>query len=107
MDLFSSPIGRLAFLGRWILGFVLLMVADMALIVGGHRQSLILIALSSVLTILICIYLVLFCFFPRLTSIGLSRWFILVSLVPVANFVFLIFMFVCPAGWLIKKDKVV
>ena len=106
MDLFSSPIGRLAFLGRQILGFVLLTIGNMTLIVGGQRQSLILIVLSSVLIILVSIYIILFCIFPRLASIGLSRWFVLVSLVPVVNFLFLIFMFVCPAGWLIKHDKV-
>jgi len=79
----------------------------MILIFGNQHQNLILVLLSLILLIVVSLYIILFSIFPRFASIGLSRWFILVSLVPVANFAFLIFLFVCPAGWLIRKDEVV
>jgi hypothetical protein len=107
MDLFSSPIGRLAFLGRYILGFVLLVIGNMSLDIAAKNQNLIFICLSVVVMAAGTVYVAVFGILPRLVSVGLSRWFMLVFLVPVANILFLVFLFVCPAGWLVKRDEVV
>jgi len=106
MDLFSSPIGRLAFLGRHILGLILAILGWLILGVANQHQSLILMLLSLVPMLLGTGYFILFGIFPRLVSVGLSRWFTLVFFIPVANFLFFLFLLVCPAGWLIKHDKV-
>jgi hypothetical protein len=106
MDLFSSPIGRLAFLGRHILALIISMVGYMILIAGSQHQSLVLIVVALIPEAIACFYAFVFAYFPRLDSIGLSRWFVLVNLIPVVNFLFLIFLLVCPAGWLIKRDEV-
>ena len=50
--------------------------------------------------ILFCQYL-----FPRLNSIGLSRWLALVAFVPNLNMVFILFLLFCPIGAFVKKEK--
>ena len=85
---------------------VLAFISGLLLAVVDKHQSAILILLSQVPFWLGIVYFTLFGVFPRLASLGLSRWFTLVFLVPVANILFLIFLFLCPAGWLIRKDKV-
>lgn len=85
---------------------MLVVVGGMGLGVAAKNQNLIFIVLSDVVMMLGTAYVVVFGIFPRLASVGLSRWFILFFLVPVANFIFLLFLFLCPAGWLIKHDKV-
>ena len=107
MDLFSSPIGRLAFLGRHIIMLVLAFISGLLLtVVSDHQSGAILILLSQVPFWVGILYFTVFGVFPRLASIGLSRWFTLVFLVPVANIAFLIFLLFCPARWLIRKDEV-
>ena len=106
MSFFSSPIGRLAFLGRHILGFIIVMIGRMGFGMAAQNENWFFIILSEVVMLVGIFYYINFSIFPRLASIGLSRWCILVSLVPVVNFVFLLFMFFCPAGWLVKYDKV-
>ena len=75
-------------------------------VVSDHQSGAILILLSQIPFWLGIIYFTLFGIFPRLASIGLSRWFTLVFLVPIINLLFLLFLLFCPAGWLIKYDKV-
>ena len=78
----------------------------MGLATAAQNENLIFIGLSIVVMMAGTGYFALFGILPRLASIGLSRWYALVFLVPVANVFFLIFLFVCPAGWLIKSDQV-
>jgi hypothetical protein len=106
MDLFSSPIGRLAFLGRHVLSFILVVLGMMILVVADQDESVILMLLSCVPMLLGIGYYVLYAALPRLASIGLSGWFASVLLVPVANVLFYLFLLFCPAGWLIKHDEV-
>jgi len=106
MDLFSSPIGRLAFLGRHILFLVLAFISGLLFGVADLHESAILILLAVVPMLLGTVYFIVFGILPRLASVGLSRWFVLVLCVPVANGLFLLFLLFCPAEWLIKHDEV-
>jgi hypothetical protein len=106
MDLFSTPIGRLAFLGSHILGLILVVIARVILSIAIKNENLILILVSLVPLVLGIVYFIVFGIFPRLASVGLSRWFTLVFFVPVVNLLFLLFLFFCPAGWLITHNKV-
>jgi uncharacterized membrane protein YhaH (DUF805 family) len=106
MDLFSSPIGRLAFLGRHVLGLALVVIGRMGLIVAAERESLVFITLSAAVVMSGTAYFAIYGILPRLASIGLSRWYALVFLVPVVNFFFLLFLFFCQKGWLIKRAEV-
>lgn len=104
--LFSTPIGRLAFLGRYFLAVVLLAIGGLILGIANRNHNVFLMLLSGLLEISGFIYIIGFTMFPRLLSVGLSRWFVLVLLIPVVNLLFMIFLLLCPAGWLIKKDPV-
>jgi len=102
--LFSTPIGRLAFLGRYLLALVLFAIGGLILAIANHKHNVLFMLLSGVFEISGFIYIVGFTMFPRLVSVGLSRWFVLVLLIPVVNLLFVIFLLLCPAGWLMKKE---
>ena len=106
MDLFSSPIGRLAFLGRYALGLVLLAAGIAGLEVADESESMILMCLSVVVMVAATAYVTIFGFLPRLESVGLSGWFVVVFMIPVANFILLLFLFFCPAGLFANRDEV-
>jgi len=48
------------------------------------------------------IYLIRFTIFARLTSIGLSRWWILLLFVPIVNCVFFLYLLLCPGGRFVR-----
>jgi hypothetical protein len=106
MNIFSSPIGRLAFLGRYILAIVPLAVGGVVLGIGNQNQNVILMLLSLVLEVSGLIYIIGFTMFPRLVSVGMSKWFTLLLFVPIVNLFFVLFLLFCPAGKFIKNDKV-
>jgi hypothetical protein len=106
MSLFSSPIGRLEYLGRQIFGAVLFVIAWLLMALANRHESLVLVILALIPLFLTSFYIVVFAVFPRLESIGLSRWFTLVLFIPVAGILFHVFLQFCPAGWLMKNDKV-
>ena len=106
MNIFSSPIGRLAFLGRYILAIVPLAVGGVVLGIGNQSHNVILMLLSLVLELLGFVYIIGFTMFPRLVSVGMSKWFTLLLFVPFVNLLFVLFLLFCPAGKFIKNDKV-
>ena len=106
MNIFSSPIGRLAFLGRYILALVPLAVGGVVLGIGNQNQNVILMLLSLALEVSGLVYIIGFAMFPRLASVGMSKWFTLLLFVPFVNFLFVLFLSFCPAGKFIKNDKV-
>ncbi len=106
MNIFSSPIGRLAFLGRYILATVPLMVGGVIVGIGNQNQNVMLMLLSLVLEVFGLVYIIGFTMFPRLVSVGMSKWFTLLLFVPLVNLAFVLFLLFCPAGKFIKNDKV-
>jgi hypothetical protein len=105
VNLFSTPIGRLAFLARYFLaafvigvGAALLGFAD-----SPHAGSLVVLLLGGIIEIFGLIYLIRFTIFARLTSIGLSRWWILLLLVPLVNCVFFLYLLFCPGGRFVRS----
>jgi uncharacterized membrane protein YhaH (DUF805 family) len=110
MNIFSSPIGRLAFLGRYILALVLLGVggASLSIVVESQNAMLVpfLMPLVLVFGLLGLVYMVGFALFPRLVSVGLSKWFALLLFVPPVSLPFVLFLLFCPAGRFSRHDKV-
>ena len=110
LPVFSSPIGRVAFFGRYILGIVPLGVGGAILSIAMESQGpfvkLLLLLLALVLEVLGLVYIIGFTIFPRLASIGLSKWFTLLVFVPLVNVFFALFLLFCPAGQFIKHEKV-
>lgn len=106
MNLFSSPIGRLAFLGRYFLALVPMAVGGAILGVANQHQNVILILLSLVLEVLGIVYIIGYSIFPRVVSVGISNWFTLLLFVPFVNLLFVLFLLFCPAGQFMKHDKV-
>lgn len=101
--MFSSPIGRLVFLGR-ILPAILLMFGTVILAIAN--RNLIVIDLCLVLSFLATIYIIGFAIIPRLASVGISQWFVLLYFVPFVNLGFILFLAFCPTGHK-KNDNVV
>lgn len=107
MNIFSSPIGRLAFLGRYFLALVLMGVGGAILGIANQNQNVILMLVSIALEVPGIIYIIGFTMFPRLVSVGMSKWFTLLLFVPFVNLLFVLFLLFCPAGKFVKNDKVV
>jgi hypothetical protein len=60
--------------------------------------------IERVLAVAGIIYLVGFTIFPRLVSIGVSKWFALLYFIPLVNLVFILFLLFCPAGKFVKHE---
>ena len=105
MNLFSTPIGRLAFLGRNVVALLPMLVGGVIWAFAKPHHNVILMLVALVFEILGIVYLVGFTYFPRLVSIGLSKWFTLLLFIPYVGFVFLAFLLFCPAGKFIKHDN--
>lgn len=100
VNLISTPIGRLAFLARYfIAAFVIgIGAALLGFTDSPHAGSLVASLLGGIIEVFGFIYLTRFTIFARLTSIGLSRWWILLLFVPLVNFVFFLYLLLCPGG---------
>lgn len=103
MNMFSSPIGRLSFLARYILSVVPLAVGGVLLSFGNQSHNVFLLLLSLVFEVLGFVYIIGFTLFPRLVSVGLSKWFAFLLFVPFLNFLFVLFLLFCPAGKFVKE----
>ena len=105
MSLFSTPIGRLTFLGRNIVALLPLVVGGFILAFAKPHHNALLMLLALVFEVLGIIYIVVFTYFPRLVSIGLSKWFTLLLFIPYVGFIFLAFALFCPAGKFVKHEN--
>lgn len=109
MKLFSSPIGRLAFLGRYILVLAVIAIGKVLLSSALENQNqtlkIILSSASIVFELSGLYYLLKYIMFARLLSIGLSKWYTLILLIPLINLIFLLILLFCPEGQFVKKGK--
>jgi hypothetical protein len=113
--LFSSPVGRLVFLCR----FLIVLFCSISLQIGAHRLLILLllsdlaeapdvhplfshswlsflIYASLVPALLGAAYMIFAVAIPRLVSIGISKWFAPLLFVPYARYLFLLFLLFCP-----------
>ena len=107
MTTLPKPIGRLAFLGRWLLAilgyFVLYVFLTWTLWLGikGDNENIFFLVLPMILWLLAFLFLVMcfvrFAVIARLVSIGYNRWCALFLLVPLVNILFMLFLLFCPA----------
>ena len=102
-NIFSKPpIGRLAFLGRYILSIMLMIFGAFG--TDSPNTNVFLMLLVSVLFFVGAIYMVCFAIIPRLVSVGLSKWFALLVLIPPIYPLLFLFLIFCPAGQFVKHD---
>jgi uncharacterized protein (DUF486 family) len=100
VTLFSTPIGGLALFVRYVLASVA--AGTGGIILSVAKANWLLMLLGGLLEVLALIYLLRFAVFARLASVGLSRWFALLLIVPIVSFVFLWSLLFCPAGRYIR-----
>jgi uncharacterized membrane protein YhaH (DUF805 family) len=100
---FSERIGRLLFLGRYVINFALILVLQVileVLVTSAQKYPAAMITglvLCAVFILPLLYYFMRFIVMARLRSIGLSGWFGLLVLVPFINLAFLLFLLFCPA----------
>jgi len=100
---FSERIGRLLFLGRYVIWLALILVLQVGLevaIASVQKYPAVAIGIGALCALLILpllYYIMRFVVIARLRSIGLSGWYGLLILVPLLNFGFLLLLLACPA----------
>lgn len=110
MSTLPQPIGRLIFLARFVWFTVVLVFAE-AIVMGAMMVAssfptsptdTILFILNIIIFYGIFIFLLMcivrFAIIARLVSIGANRWWAVLIIVPLVNFIFLIWLLACPAG---------
>jgi len=102
--LFSSPIGRLAFFGRYICSIMFMMVGVFA--TDSPKADIFFVIIASALFFGGAIYMIAFTVIPRLVSVGLSRWFALLVLIPPIYPIIFLFLVFCPEGQFVKHETV-
>src|ERR1700727_2834724 len=101
---FSERIGRLLFLGRYVINFALILVLQVileVLVTSAQKYPAAMITglvLCALLILPLLYYFMRFIVIARLRSIGLSGWYGLLILVPLLNFGFLLLLLAFPAG---------
>ena len=103
MSIFSSPIGRLVFVCR-LCPAILVLGGLVIVAIADHNLTVL--DLCEALGCLATIYIIGFAIFPRLVSVGVSRWFSLLYFVPVVNLGFILFLAFCPIGNFTKHETV-
>ena len=101
---FKSPIGRLAFLGRHTLAMMLMMVGVFS--ADSPKADGLAIGIAASLFFGGAIYMLVFTIIPRFMSVGLSRWFALLILVPPIYPLIFLFLLFCPEGQFVKHETV-
>ena len=101
---FSSPIGRLAFLGRYVLSIILMMAGVFA--TDSPMAGILADIFASVLFFSGAIYMCFYAIVPRLVSVGLSKYLALLVLIPMIYPLLFLFFVFCPAGQFVKHDTV-
>jgi len=100
---FSERIGRLVFLGRYAINLVLVVILEVILKIAASSAqnnpgtSIGVVVVCALMILPLLYYFMRFIVIARLRSIGLSGWYGLLVLVPLLNFVFLLFLLACPA----------
>ena len=101
-SLFPDRIGRIAFLIRYIVFLVAILFASFLLRLPDHIHS----PIAGIVFPLCAVVVLIFCLvcmfrsilFPRLRDVGLHLAFSLIILVPVINFLFLLFLLFVPSN---------
>jgi uncharacterized membrane protein YhaH (DUF805 family) len=99
---FSECIGRLLFLGRYVVNFILLVILEAGLEIAIENAqkypgaAIVSVIICALLILPLLYYFMRFLVLARLRSIGLSGWFGLLVLVPLINLAFLLFLLFCP-----------
>lgn len=107
MTTLPQPIGRLVFLGRFVIAIIAFEVLNEFFIWvmfsstrhGEEQVSLVFFtfAVWVILLLFLAMCFIRFAIIARLASIGLNRWFALLLLIPVVNFFFILFLLFKPA----------
>ena len=116
MNQLPKPIGRLNFLGRYILAAVTIFALEIIFewafyfcVKSGKENLAAIFSFGAVFVVIILFWFLCFIRFiiiARLVSIGLNRWYALLLLLPFANFVFLLFLLFCPADKFAQLQRV-
>lgn len=117
MNRLPQPIGRAAFLGRFILGVIAYVAIYAAFTwalyfaIGRGQENVAVVFLFFGLWLTAFLFLVAcfvrFVVVARLASIGANRWLALLILIPYINILFLFLLMVYPARIEVKNDAVV
>jgi hypothetical protein len=117
MTTLPQPIGRAAFLARFILGIIASVTIYVAFTwalyfaIGRDRENVPVVFLFFGLWLAAFLFLVLcyvrFAIIARLTSMGVSRWFALLLLIPYASILFVLVLLFYPAKIEVRHDDAV
>lgn len=109
MELFTSPIGRLAFLGRFILSLLVIGTGKVILhnIKLNEYSPVVLIYSFAQLAFLLggIFYMIKYAVFARLQSIGLSKWYTIIIIIPLVNLIFFIYLALYPEKQSVVNDE--
>jgi hypothetical protein len=116
MNQLPKPIGRLNFLGRYILAAITIFASEIIFewayyfcAKSGKENLPAIFSFGAVFIVIFLFWFLCFIRFiiiARLVSIGLNRWYALLLLLPFVNFVFLLFLLFCPAGKFVHVKEI-
>ena len=110
MSTLPRPIGRVAFLARFIIAIIaipllyVLFSWALWLTMGQGKENVPLVFLFFAMWLVAFLFLVMcfirFVIIARLASIGMNRWYALLLLVPFVGLLFVLFLLFCPANYI-------